>query len=336
MTSPSWSSGWTGSGRGRRRCSMSESYASSRRPSRLRARRRSLSTSAARRHPIRRLCPSWSASASTSSAWPPPASAWSASGCASWTSRSREEKRRTYSVRLETQPASASRAAGASSPSALSRNTVPPVAPNASTARMLLASATLPFTPTVTRDRKRSAVLTNAAAGRACSATEWGRAISISELACTTGLFGCTRHVFEILSRGRHHCRRDRALDKRRIDEPDVAVAPALFQQVADGEDRTAQVGEHHHPLTGVGTCDRAAHGVVCRPQSPIRATAGRLDAHLAPGQLGGQSGQPPRELKAVGDQYNPDQIILPLEISVAVPGDGRSLHYRQQFSNVE
>src|SRR5439155_870834 len=78
---------------------------------------------------------------------------------------------------------SASNAAGASSPSALSRNTVPPVAPSARTARMLFASASLPLTATVTRDRKRIAVLTKLAAGRACRATVAGKATWISELA---------------------------------------------------------------------------------------------------------------------------------------------------------
>src|SRR5437773_758710 len=298
--------------------------------------RRSRSTSAARRHPIQWPCQAWSASGSTSLAWRPPVLAWSATGSASWTSPWREEKRRRYSVRPETQPASASRAAEASSPSALSRSMVPPVAPNASTARMLLASATFPFTPTMTRDRKRKAVLTKVAAGRACRATVWGSATSILELACTTRLFRCPRHVFEILSRRRHHGRRDRALDKRRVDEPDVAVAAALFKKVADCEDRAAQVCEQDDALAGVGTLDGASHRVVRGAQGAIRATPGRLDPDLVTGKLGRQRGQPVGQLKAVGDQYNPDQINLPLKMGVAVPGDGRSLHYRQPFSNAE
>src|SRR5256885_6925424 len=225
--------------------------------------RRSRSTSAARRHPIRWPCQSWSASVSTSSAWRPPVLAWSATGSANWTSPWREEKRRRYSVKPETQPASASRAAEASSPSALSRSMVPPVAPSASTARMLLASATFPFTPTMTRDRKRKAVLTKVAAGRACRATLWGSATSISELACTTRLFRCPRHVFEILSRRRHHGRRDRALDKRGVDEPDVAVAAALFKKGADGEGRAGPVCEHDACLARVRPPHCPPHRVV-------------------------------------------------------------------------
>ena len=34
-----------------------------------------------------------------------------------------------------------------------------------------------------------------------------------------------------------------------------------------------------------------------------------RLDFDLGPGHLGGQIRKPARELTAVGDQYNPDQI---------------------------
>src|SRR5204862_438993 len=140
-----------------------------------------------------------------------------------------------------------------------------PVAPNARTARMLLASATFPLTPTMTRDRKRKAVLTKVAAGRACRATLWGSVTSISELACTTRLFRCPRHVFEILSRRRHHGRRDRALDKRRVDEPDVAVAAAPSKKVADCEDRAAHVCELADRL---GLARPTVHGLLQTLQS--------------------------------------------------------------------
>ena len=191
------------------------------------------------------------------------------------------------------------------------RSTVPPVAPKARTARMLLASATLPLTPTVTRDRKRIAVLTKVAAGRACSATAWGRVTWTSELACTTSLLGRSRHVFESLSRRRNHRRRDGTLDKRRVDQPDMAVAAALFQEVADREDRAAEVREHDDALSGVSPVDRAPDSAVGGPQRPVRASARRLHSDLVPGQLRRQRGQPVSELKAVGDQYNPDQFNL-------------------------
>src|SRR5436309_15953470 len=117
-----------------------------------------------------------------------------------------------YSVSPVTQADSASSAAGASSPSALSRNTVPPVAPSASTARMLFASASLPLTPTETFDRKRMAVLTNVAAGRARSATADGSATASSELACPARPLRRPRHVNQVLSRRRHRLRHHPAL----------------------------------------------------------------------------------------------------------------------------
>jgi hypothetical protein len=67
---------------------------------------------------------------------------------------------------------------------------------------------------------------------------------------------------------------------------------------------------------------------------------AGGLDFHLGAGHLGRQIGQAARELKAVGYQYNPDQIRhSPSRLNWTRdrdPDDGRSLHYRQEFSNAE
>ena len=91
-----------------------------------------------------------------------------------------------------------------------------------------------------------------------------------------------------------------------------MAVAAALFQEVADGEDRAAEVREHDDALSGVSPVDRAPDSAVGGPQCPVRASARRLHSDLVPGQLRRQRGQPVSELKAVGDQYNPDQIILP------------------------
>src|SRR4029077_3133532 len=130
---------------------------------------------------------------------------------------------RGYSTRLETHEASASSAASASSPSALSLSCVPPVAPNASTARMLFASADLPFTPTVTRDWNRIAVLTKFAAGRACSATAPGSATWISECAGTACLLGRASDGVQLHPGRRRHRRGDRAFHERRVGKADMA-----------------------------------------------------------------------------------------------------------------
>src|SRR3981081_3027300 len=98
-----------------------------------------------------------------------------------------------YSRRLEMQSASAASAASASSPSARRVSMTPPLAPSASTERMLLASACLPLTATVTRERKPAAVFTNRPAGRACRDTSLGMSTPRSELAGTTYLLDRSR-----------------------------------------------------------------------------------------------------------------------------------------------
>src|SRR4029077_10124946 len=134
-----------------------------------------------------------------------------------------------------TQVASAASASGASSPSALKRSTVPPTAPSASTARILLASPTLPSRPTVTREWNFNAVFTKVAAGRAWSATPAGSATD-SELAGTAGFLGGAHDIVQRLARGRHHRRGDCAFDERSVGQAHMAIGLAL-EQVPDGED---------------------------------------------------------------------------------------------------
>jgi hypothetical protein len=72
-----------------------------------------------------------------------------------------------------------------------------------------------------------------------------------------------------------------------------VAVGFAL-EQVADGEDRAAEVGEHHDSLAGIGSSDRLSHGVAARAQGTARAAAGRFDLDLGAGYLGSQVREAP------------------------------------------
>ena len=146
-------------------------------------------------------------------------------------------RQKSYSVREVTQAASASRAAGASSPSAWSVSIVPPVAPMAKTARMLLQSAVFPLAPTLKRDRNFMAVLTKFAAGRAWSATPLGRVTKTSELAGTACLLRGSRHVLQVLASGRHDRCRYRALDQGRVHQANMTVAGPVFEDVTNGED---------------------------------------------------------------------------------------------------
>src|ERR1700682_1163423 len=188
-----------------------------------------LSTSAAKPRRTRSRCPSWSGWAWTSSAWRRHGSVKFANRSAAWTSpRAAKPRKPAYSTSPLTQLVSAASASGASSPSALRERTVPPGAPRASTARMLFALATLPFEPTVSWDRNRSAVLTNVAAGRAWRATPAGSATVDSELAGTARILGGSGHVFERLAGGRHDGGRDGAFDEGSVHQPDVCAWPVF------------------------------------------------------------------------------------------------------------
>jgi hypothetical protein len=204
---------------------------------------------------------------------------------------------------------------------------------------MLLASAILPSNPTVRRERKRKAVFTKVAAGRAWRATPGGSATVDSELAGTASLFCRPGHILERLACRRHDRGRHRAFDEGSVDKADVTVGFA-FEEVADGEDGAAEVGEDHDALAAVGPRDRLPHSIAGSAQRSSGGAARRLDLDLATGHLRGQIREAACELEAVGDQYNPDQIRHSQERLFAprnrVPDDGRSLHYRQEFSNAE
>ena len=118
-----------------------------------------------------------------------------------------------------------------------------------------------------------------------------------------------------------------------------MAVGFAL-EQVTDGKDGAAEVGEHDDPLAGIGSGDRLTNGVSVGAELAVRSAAGGFDLDLGARDLGGEISQSARQFEAMGDQYNPDQIRhSPAGPDVPrnrVPEDGRSLHYRQEFSNAE
>src|ERR1700682_99646 len=271
---------------------MLEFCGSSTRPRVRLARLESWSTFAGRLPRMRWRCRSWSDWEWTSSALRLRAWVRCVDGSEVWTSQ-RAAKLPTsgYSTSPQTQPASASSASDASSPSALKRRTVPPVAPSASTARMLLASTTLLSEPTVSRERNRSAVFTNVAAGRAWRATPAGSATVVSELTGTTCFLSRLRDILERLPRRRHHSGRYRALDERSVHQPDVAAGLAL-EQVADRQDGAAEVGEDDDALAGVRASKRLTDGVSARPERPARTASRRFNLDLGAGDLSGQIGQ--------------------------------------------
>src|SRR5438067_5305935 len=123
---------------------------------------------------------------------------------------------------------------------------------------MLFASATRSPAITVIRDWKVIAVRTKRLAGRACSATPSGNWTSTSEFAGATGFLRRVDHFVQRARRRRDHGGRDRAFDKGRVDQPHAlagAVALAL-EQVADGQDRAAEIAEDDHAVALLGAFD--------------------------------------------------------------------------------
>ena len=186
------------------------------------------------------------------------------------------------------------------------RSVVPALAPSASTASRLLASASRPFTATRMADWKPMAERTKCAAGRAWRSTPAGRATSVSELAGTPGLLRGTGHVGERRARRGGDRGRDRALHDRGVREDDVAVGLTL-EHGADGEDRAAQIAEDDHALAGLGARDGGVHAVPVGAQGAVRAAADSLDAHVGPGHLAGECDQAAGELRAVRYHYEAD-----------------------------
>src|ERR1700693_2066043 len=160
-----------------------------------------------------------------------------------------------YSTTPASDSASASSATAASSPSARTWSVVPAVAPSPSTLRMLFASASRPFAATTIFERKRIAVRTKSAAGRAWSATPSGSVMVASELASIAGLFSSLGHLVERCSRRSDDRGCHRALDEGRIDKPDVAVAVAA-EHLAHGEDGAAEVAEQQDAVALIGSLD--------------------------------------------------------------------------------
>src|SRR4051794_120469 len=210
------------------------------------------------------------------------------------------------------QPASASRAAPASSPSADSRSVVPRLAPSASTARRLFASASRPFDETVTRDSKPSAARTKSAAGRAWRSTPDGRSTSVSELVGTAGILGRLCDLVDACADRRHNCGGDRTLDERRVRKPDVPIAVAL-EHMADGEDRAAEVADHDDAVTGVRASDGVADAIVVGAEAAVGQPTGVLDRHFGAGHLRGKLGQTAGDVLTVRYEYqaNHSEILL-------------------------
>src|SRR3954467_10705207 len=174
------------------------------------------------------------------------------------------------------QPASASRAAPASSPSADSRRVVPRLAPSASTARRLFASASRPFDDTVTRDSKPSAARTKSAAGRAWRSTPDGRAASRSELVGAAGILGRLGDLVDTCADRRDNCRGDRTLDEGSVRKSDVPIAVPL-EHMADGEDRAAEVADDDDPVARVRASDGVADAIVVGAKAAIGEPTGVL-----------------------------------------------------------
>jgi hypothetical protein len=162
----------------------------------------------------------------------------------------------------------------------------------------------------------RIAVRTKSAAGRAWRSTLSGSLTltpvqAISELGCTAGLLGCTRDIAEWASHRGDHGRRYGAFYERGVHELGVPVALAL-EDVTDGEDRTAQIPEDDDAVALVGTADRVAHEPVIGAERSLRPPACDLDADIGTRDLACELRDPARQIGAVRDHYDANQLDLP------------------------
>ncbi len=140
---------------------------------------------------------------------------------------------------------------------------VPPLAPSASTSRMLFAFALFPLASTFIVASNRAASRTKSPAGRACSATPSGsRPRTVSELGVIARFLGRATTSSTVRLSRRHPCR-NRTFHERRIRKQHTRplVRPELLQRCTHGEHRAAQIGDHHASLAVL----------VRRPPGPAR-----------------------------------------------------------------
>ena len=181
------------------------------------------------------------------------------------------------------------------------------------------------------RASKPIAVRTNCAAGRACRSTPAGSATSRSELAGTAGPPPRRCATSSSAGPGRGHDRGgDRALDERRVDEPDVP----LPSRAASSTWRTVRIALPRSPSTIdavalVGAAIAARTSVPVGAEPAVRTAARGLDADLRPGHLRGERRRGPAAmLPAVRYDYDADHAPPML--------GGCSLNHRSRFDNAE
>jgi hypothetical protein len=80
----------------------------------------------------------------------------------------------------------------------------------------------------------------------------------------------------------------------------------------ADRQDRATKVAEADHSVAGIRALDGIADQSVVRPEAAVRRPAGGLDPDLRTGHLTRQFGDPAREIGAMRDNYDANQIFPP------------------------
>src|SRR5689334_4586873 len=146
---------------------------------------------------------------------------------------------------------------------------------------------------------KPTAVRTNCAAGRACSATPAGSVTVVSELVSTACLLCGVDDVLEAAAGGGHDGRRDGALDDRSVDQRGVVVR-ARVQDMADREDRAAEIAEDDNAVAAVGPADRVAHAALVGAERTVGRAARVLDPDIRAGHLRGELREAGGKLRAM------------------------------------
>src|SRR4051794_25617486 len=106
---------------------------------------------------------------------------------------------------------------------------------------------------------------------------------STSELVGITGLLGGADYIVERAPGGCGDGGGDGAVDDRGVDQLHVPVG-LRRENVADREDRAAEVGEDRDAGALVGAPDRVADACLVGAEPAGGGAAGRLDAHVGAG----------------------------------------------------
>jgi len=130
------------------------------------------------------------------------------------------------------------------------------------------------------------------------------------ELASTACLLSCLGYVGKTATHRRDHGGGDGALDQRRVNQTDMPV-PFMLKNVANRQNRAAEISEDDRSVARVGPADRVTHEPLVTAQTPLGTATGDFDGYIRAGHLPRKLGDAPRQRGAVRDNYDANHHSL-------------------------